>query len=245
MTKVTSLVIVLGLLLASQSTVADKLRIGLLEYPPHVSFLQKQATGSMPRYLKSMYRDDFSKVEFILLPNKRGLRELSRGHIDILFPYLEQGDQLPVAGKAIFNVVPGLCFKKDKYIPFLSAPGVLDGLVIGVPTNLPLVPTFDRSSVTLEVIQGNDALNRGIQLLLKGRLDGFYHPSPVNVYHHSNPLSKSIACSLFYGFSSPVSLGMSPLLSSEVKQKITEAYTKQLNKQLYEFFMLDEVTKAN
>ena len=226
-------------LILSGYAAAKQLKIGLLEYPPHVVASENGFEGPLLDYLKRMYQDEYTEIVFVDLPNKRGLRELRKGHIDLLFPYIEKGEQIPNFDGALLNVVPGLCFKKKNYIPFLSAPGALNGLNIGIPENIPLVATFTRSSPNLTVIEGSEVLERGVQMLQKGRIDAFYHPSPINVYHYQNPLSKTLACSLFYGFSRPVTLAYSPLLSAQFKERLEHIFLAQLQKQSYEYFLLE------
>lgn len=227
-------------LLFSTLTSAKTLKIGVLEYPPHVVVTDRGLSGPILEYLKQTFSHDYKKVQFIYLPNKRGLREINKGSIDLLFPYMEQASQLPTLESPILNVLPGLCFKKNNFIPFLSAPGALDGLNIGIPANLPLVPIFSQSAVNLKTIEGSDALKRGIQLILRDRIDGLYHPSPINIYHHSNPLSKTIACSLFYGFSRPVNIAINPHLPAKSQQVIRDAYGKRMSSTPYEYFLLNK-----
>lgn len=217
---------------------AEPLKVGLTNYPPHVYEYSGEVTGNVRQYLELAFKDEFSSVSFTLLPSKRARRELKKGNIDVLFPYIEQGEHLPKLENPILHVLPGLCFKKQNFIPILSAPGAMDGLDVGVPATLPLVPTFSLSSVNIKVIEGSDVLQRGIQLLLRDRIDAFYHPSPVNVYHYKNPLSKSIACSLFYGFSRPVYLGISPLLSKQAGKAISKAFNGKMKERPYEYFII-------
>jgi len=220
-------------------TKAAELRIAVTEYPPHVNVVNGNVKGPILQYLKSIFATDFDEITFVIIPSRRGILELQKGTIDILFPFEQLNKGGETLGEPILNVVPGICFKKDKFIPILSAPGALNNLNIGVPPTLSLVPIFSRSSVNLKVIEGSNVLNRGVQLLLRDRLDGFYHPSPINVYHHSNPLSKEVACSLFYGYSEPVHIALSAKLSNETKEKLQTLYEKQMSEKPYEHFLLD------
>lgn len=221
------------------SASAAELRVAVTEYSPHVNVENGQVKGPALQYLRSIFETSFEKVTFVTMPNKRALLELNKGTIDILFPLEQQNKGITVFGEPILNVVPGICFKKDTYIPILSAPGALDYLDIGVPPTLPLVPIFSRSFVNIKVIEGSNVLNRGIQLLLRGRIDGFYHPSPINVYHYNNPLSKKIACSLFYGYSEPIYLALSNKLSNKERKKLQALYKKNMSEKSYEHFLLD------
>jgi len=221
------------------NTSATELKIAITQYPPHVNVINGQIKGPVFQYLNNIFNTNFEHITFIPMPSRRAIRELNKGTVDLLFPYEHKQKGGETIGKPILNVVPGICFKKDKFIPILSAPGALNDLNIGVPPTLPLVPIFSRSSVNIKVIEGSDVLNRGIQLLLLDRLDGFYHPSPINVYHHSNPLAKKIACSLFYGYSEPVNIALSPKLSAEKSKQLKAVYKSKMNEKPYEHFLLD------
>jgi len=221
------------------SVKASELKIAVAEYPPFINVENGHVKGPVVQYFQNIFSKSFDKIIFVIMPSKRGVRELNKGTIDLFFPYAQHNKGSEIIGEPIFNVVPGICFKKANFIPILSAPGALNGLNIGIPPTLPLVPVFSRSSVNIKVIEGSDVLTRGIQLLLKDRLDGFYHPSPINVYHSSNPLSKDIACSLFYGYSEPINIALSAKLSREKKDKLKELYKAQMEEKPYEYYLLD------
>ena len=70
----------------------------------------------------------------------------------------------------------------------------------------------------------------------RGRLDAFYHPSPIKVYHHKNPLYKEVACSYFHGYSTPIYIAVSKALPAEIFNLINTAYNKALLEQSYEYY---------
>ena len=233
------IVILLLVLLFSFNSQAKELVIGISEYPPYVNINNDLADGSMLAYLTNMFNGDFERVRFIAMPRKRGLQELEKGTVDLFFPHLKSNDGYALIGEPILHVVPGLCFKKDSFVPILSAPKVLDSLHIGVPAGIPLVPALHQTLALLTVIEGSDTLERGIQLLRSNRIDSFYHPSPINVYHHENPLSKEIACSHFYGYSAKVNLALSPNMTREKEALIKQLYSKSIREQPFEHFLLE------
>jgi len=218
---------------------SSELIIAITEYPPHVNVVEAKVKGSILQYLNNMFSGRFDGIKFVNMSSKRAIRELEKGTVDLFFPYVQRVDGIKSFAEPILNVVPGLCFKKNKFIPILSAPGALDGYNIGVPPSLPLVPIFSRSAVKIKIVEGNNVLKRGVQLLLSDRIDAFYHPSPINVYHYTNPLAKKIACSLFYGYAEKVYIGMSPELLKEKYKIITKLYEKQMSEKPYEIFLLD------
>lgn len=218
---------------------ASELRIAVTEYSPHVYVTNGQVKGPLIEYLKGVFGANYEKLTYVTMPNKRAMLELKKGTIDIMFPFEQKSSNELTIGEPIFNSVPGICFKKTKFIPFLSAPGALDNLNIGISPTFPLVPIFNHSAVKITVIEGNDVLDRGIQLLLRDRIDGFYHPSPINIYHFRNPLSKKIACSLFYGYSKPIDLALSSRLSNEDIEKVQALYINKMREKPYEYFLLD------
>ena len=106
--------------------------------------------------------------------------------------------------KPIFHAIPGLCFKKENFIPILSATHRLDSLTIGIASGIKPLPIIEASGGVLVPLKGQDATNRGIDLTQRGRISAIYHLSPQKVYHSKNPLYKELACSYFHGYSTPV-----------------------------------------
>lgn len=224
------------LLLFVSTTNAKSLKVGVIEYPPHTSVEKRNIRGPAIEYLKTALAEEFDDISFTYLPTKRGTVELNKGNIDLLFPIAKSKDIERYLPKSLFHSVPGLCFNKKNYIPILSSTDKLSRLLIAVPAGVELPKALTQSKATLKVIEGSDVLSRGISLLLRERVDSLYHPSPINIYHHTNPLSKKLACSYFHGYSTGLFIATSQQLSKE-KQNITEqAFRNAMLKETYEYY---------
>jgi hypothetical protein len=212
------------------------IRIGVLEYPPHIYKLNGRLTGPALTYMKNVLKKDYTEVEFHYFPNKRGLLELNKGNIDMLFPVTKEKGPQSYLSKALFHSVPGMCFKKINFIPLLSSTRLFDNKIIGVPLGVEVVSSLINSKADIKPIIGSDAIGRGISLLLRDRIDGFYHPSPIKIYHYTNPLSKKIACSYFYGYSTEVLIAIGPKLHTKDTSLIGKLYSDSIKESSYEYY---------
>lgn len=223
----------------SQTLAAESIKVGLVEYPPHVNFKHDETEDKAYKYVDKVLKGLYINVEFIKFPNKRALVELRKGNIDLLFPLDDSQKEVKRLSRPLFRSVPGLCFKKDKFIPFLSATHLFNGLNIGTPAGTEVISALKNSSARLQVVEGSDALNRGIKLLLVNRIDAFYHPSPVKIYHYSNELSKQVACSYFYGYSAGVYIAVDANMSSDKYRLIDNAFSTALKIKSYEYYFAE------
>ena len=215
---------------------AQTIKIGVIEYPPHVIFDKNKIHGPAVDYLRNMFEQHFDNIHFIYLPTKRGIIELNKGSIDLLLPLTKTSEIKNYLAMPMFHAVPGLCFKKADFIPILSSIEKLNGLIVGAPAGVKLPPVLTQSNATIKKIEGSDVLFRGINLLLKARIDSLYHPSPVNLYHYTNPLSKKIACSYFHGYSTGLQVASSPFMDAINKRKLNSIYVSYLKKETYEYY---------
>ena len=99
----------------------ETVRVGLVEYPPHLNFNGDVANSKLYQYIEKTFNDNGFNVQFIKYPINRGKVELEKGFIDLLLPYDDIKHKVRVLSAPLFHSVPGLCFKKDKFIPILSA----------------------------------------------------------------------------------------------------------------------------
>ncbi|MFT4928301.1 MAG: hypothetical protein ACI8WB_004420 [Phenylobacterium sp.] len=225
--------------LFSQLASAESLKVGLVEYPPHINFKHDETNDKAYQYVDKVLKGLYQHVEFIRFPNKRALVELKKGNIDLLFPLDGTQKDIKQLSRPLFRSVPGLCFRKENFIPFLSATHLFDGLNIGTPAGTDVISALKNSKARLKVIEGSDALNRGIKLLMVSRIDAFYHPSPVKVYHYSNKLSKDVACSYFYGYSAGVYIAVDPNMSNDKYRLIDNAFSNELKIKSYEYYFAE------
>jgi len=217
---------------------AQSLKVGLIDYPPHINFDENLNKSPLYQYVNSILLPLSLQVEFIKLPRKRATIELRKGNIDLLLPgsiSLENETKKRLSS-SIFQSVSGLCFKKENFIPILSATHRFDDLTIGLHIDSAVVSSLKNSKAKMVYISGKNATERGIEMTQKGRIDAFYHPSPINIYHRKNLLYKDIACSYFHGYSTPVYILVSNSLSTKKMKLIDKAFQDAMLKQTYEYY---------
>jgi len=215
---------------------AQSLRIGFIDYPPHISFDVALEKNPLYQYINSVLLPLGFDIEYVKLPRERASIELIRGRLDMLLPTSIENQTLKTLALPIFHSVPGLCFKKENFIPILSASHRFDDLTIGVPYGSALVLTLSHSSANIIELKGENAISRGIEMIQRGRFDAFYHPSPITVYHRKNPLYKEVACSYFHGYSTPIYIAVTETMPEEIFNLINNAYQKAIVKKSYEYY---------
>ncbi len=227
-------------LVLSAKASAEKILVGVVNYPPHINQGEPLENNATTQYLNTILKKIYTDVDFIKLPLKRALIELKKGKIDLLYPLNDDMADISYLSKPLFYTVPGLCFKKENFIPMLSATHLFKKMIIGIPAGVEVVSTLKEAKAHLRIIEGSGTINRGVNMLLGDRIDALYHPSPAQIYHFSNPLSKSIACSYFYGYSSGVSIASSPTMPPAQYQRINRAYIGALKNKSYEFSIAEQ-----
>lgn len=105
---------------------SNSIDIGLIDYPPHMDFKKGVNNSKLYQYISQTFENKGFKVTFRQFPNKRGKRELQEGNIDLLLPFDDDVDKnIRLLTKPLFHSTPGLCFKKEKFIPILAKLTVL------------------------------------------------------------------------------------------------------------------------
>ena len=231
--------IALVLLIAVLPTFAQAklLTIGLINYPPHMDLKTDVRKSKLYKYINTAFTDQGFEVIFNQYPNKRGKIELRKGKIDLLLPFDDEAsDGIRLLTKPLFHSIPGLCFKKSKFIPILSATHLFKDLKVGTPAGIDVVSVLKDSGANLMLLQGSDATNRGIDLTQRGRIDAFYHPSPLKMYHQNNRRFKEVVCSYFHGFPNPVHIAATKALEPGEFKILDETFTKAIDALSYEYF---------
>jgi len=218
------------------SAYSKSLKIGIVEYPPHLVFQNNQVSGKLFDYFNNVLSPLNYDIEIIRLPNGRGVLELKKGSIDLLLPYDDVIKGINTLTSPLFYSMPGLCFKKENFIPILSATHRFKELTVGVPLGAPIVPALQNSEAVLLEIKGDDAINRGIALTQIGRIDAFYHPSPAKVYHQENKAFKELACSYFHGYSNGVFIAVSPFMKHKDFQVVDARLKEAMAEMTYSYY---------
>ncbi len=222
-------------ILASAQNYQGVVRIGLLEYPPHIVF--DDDIGPLPGYMSKIVEGSGYQAKFIRMLPERGLRELNKGNIDFLMPLKTMEAKVSVLSLPILHSVPGLCFKKDKFIPILSATHRFDDLIVGMPNGYYVVDALASSQAMLLEVKGDDAISRGIDLTQRGRIDAFYHPNPSHVYYEGNPTYKEVACSSFHGYFIAANIAVSPKIKQQVLHAVESQFVEQMQSENYELYL--------
>jgi len=215
---------------------AATIKVGLVDYPPHIDFKKPLNDSKLFHYINDVFKREDLQVEFIQYPNKRGLLELKKGNIDLLLPYEEPEESVKIFSRPLFYSVPGLCFTKDKFIPILSALRQFKGLRVAIPPGAPVVSVLRDSGAILVNMQGSDIINRGIALTQFGRVDAFYHPSPLKVYYSGIKRYKEVACSFFHGYETGVFIAASPKMTEKKFNLLNDIFNNALDKLSYEYY---------
>lgn len=220
----------------------DFIKIGVIVFPPHVEVRNGKVEGKLIKYVSRVLEGINVKYKFINYPSARALNLLKIGKIELLLPII-RSDKTRRISVPLFYSTPGLCFKKDQFIPILSADDRLKNLIILYPVGMELVPILESSKERLRPIHGSNVLERGIKMLSAKRADAFYHPSARMVYNMKNPYYKKIACSYFYGHSSPVSILVYPSLADKLFRKINKAFVSASRDKSYEYYFSEDASK--
>lgn len=209
-------------------SLARPVKIGVVEYAPHITLKNNSVSGDAIDYMNRILRNSQIKASFVGYPLKRAIRNLKQDDIDLLMLLGEESHGLKVFKRPMFFVVPGLCFKKENFIPILSAEHLYKDKLIAYPAGVKLVPTLFDSKAELKELNGGRLISRGLDMLKSNRIFAFYHPNPRLIYNKENPYYKDIACSYFYGHSTRVYIGISSKFDKTVLKKIEKSYEELL-----------------
>jgi len=227
-------------LLCSGIIKAETIKVGVIEFPPHVDFSENISKSKAYQYVDDILKGMYSKVVFKTFSKEQALIELDSGTIDLLFPLDVSEEKVRHLSKPLLYIVPGLCFKKKNFIPILSALHRLKDLNVGVSVGIQVLPEFKRTGANLKVLTEDDTLRQAVELLRSDELDAFYHPSPMLVYNQDNPLSRWIACSKFHGYPSGIYLAVKSNMKDETYLRINNAFSHALDIKSYDDFYLEK-----
>jgi hypothetical protein len=217
---------------------AEIIKVGVIEYPPHINVKGKVASGPAIDYMTSVLKSAGFDPIFTAYHSKRVMAEFDNGKIDVLLPIGANVDKGKKLDQALFHVTPGLCFKKENFISILSATHRFKDLKVGYSDGTNVLSDLTSSGANMVPIKGKDTLTRGIQMLKAGRYDAIYHPSPINVYNQDSKDYDTIACSYFFGHSAKVSVTTSARVAGKFEAINTE-FNKSLLNNSYEFYFTE------
>lgn len=194
------------------------LTVGVYSYPPLVNIVDGQISGSAIDDLGRIVRDAGYNVIYRDFPRARLVLALKRNDIDLAFPvYNSSSKDNSVLSREVSLVeIPGLCFRKDNFVPFLSAVNHWSQLNIVYPAGAETAPILKKYGRHLSPVFGDNVLERTIKMVASGRADAAYSPNISFVYNLSSKYYPYIACSSFFGYSTPVYIGVSNELPAVV-----------------------------
>lgn len=233
MQKQLHLILYLSLLFTG-ITSAETIKVGIVDYPPHINFIKNIEQDKAYRYVERVLKGVYANVSFVRYSPEDGIKEMEKGSIDLLFPLTLANNDFRHLSKPLFRMVPGLCFKKENFIPILSATKRIKGLTIGVLPGTPVLPIVIAAGADLQILSKSRSLTQGIEMLLEEQYQAFYHPNPMEVYHYKNPLSKVLACSKFLGYPSGVYIAVKEDMEDKTYQAIDRAFSRALEINSYE-----------
>jgi hypothetical protein len=210
------------------------IKVGIVDFPPHINFIQNIKEDRAYKYVNKILKGMYGKIQFIKLSHDEGRVELDNGTIDILLPLKIENNEFKHLTKPLFNMIPGLCFKKEDFIPILSALHQLKDLNIGILSGTPILPLIKSTGANFHTLDNATSLSKGIELLLEGKYKAFYHPNPMEVYHYNNPLSKKVVCSKFLGYPSAIHIAVKSNMNNDDFNMIDKAFTRALEINSYE-----------
>lgn len=231
------------LIFLSKPAIADAYRVGIVEYPPHIRIDTSPPSGLVLEYVRKAMEKNMDSVSYSPLPLLRAITQLNSGQIDFLLTVEEPHGSIPTLDRPLFKLVPGLCFKKENFIPILSATHRFKELNIGYVSGVDVASPLQNSGASLVPLTGTTTMDRGLAMLAAGRIDAFYHPNPVFTYHSNNPLTKKIACSYFYGLTTNIFVAISPKLTEIQRSHIQSSFDNASNEQTYTDFYNTQLSK--
>jgi len=200
--------------------------VGINHYPPHLNAKDKKITGPAKNYISEIVQQAGYKTRFVRSPRKRLLQQLNSGDIDLAFPVLvDDNERLNyISAEPMSYEIPGLCFKKKDHIPFLSLQERWRQLKVIYPGGMELIPILKKYNENLTELMGDQAIERSIGLVILGRAEAAYTPNVNAIYHIGSKYYADIACSNFYGNTTPVYLASSKNLNTTIFAQIKKAY---------------------
>jgi hypothetical protein len=156
-------------------------------------------------------RVELDGLKLVNIPIKRLRNALKNNKIQLAFPVYDI-DELQAVGKPITYEIPGLCFKKENFIPFLSATHQWKDLRIGFPGGVKLVSVlnkYNHNPKSSEIV-GSHVYSRLVKMLMLDRFDAIYVQNINQIYSIDSENYDTVACSGFYGNLQPVYVATNP-----------------------------------
>jgi len=208
------------------ATANDKtsLTIGVFDYPPLVTITDSGIGGSAIEDLSAILDEAGYVATFRAIPRKRLLQSLIAHNVDLAFPLYDnnaEGITTMLAEPVLFET-PGLCFRKENFVQFLSTVKHWRNLTTVYPGGVEPVPILKKYNKQLLPIYGEDVLDRTIKIVISGRADAAYVANIFSVYNLNSQYYRHVACSSFFGYTSPIYIGASKGLANGTLERLRQ-----------------------
>jgi len=202
--------------------------IGTYGYQPHIKVSAGPLQGRGINYLRKLLESAGYKPVFQVVPRKRLAQYLANGKVDMAFPIYEKElrESKRMSVRPLLFETPGLCFRKENFIPFLSVIERWKKLDIIYAGGTEIIPFLAKNNTSLKPVFGTNIQDRLIKMLASERADAAYVANVFPMYNVNSRFYRSIACSNFYGHSSAVYIAMSDQLDLSVIRSLRQSYKK-------------------
>jgi len=202
--------------------------IGTYGYQPHIKIGAGSLQGRGINYLSKLIESAGYEPIYQVVPRKRLAQYLANGKVDMAFPIYEKElrDSNQISVRPLLFETPGLCFRKENFIPFLSVLDRWKNLDIIYAGGTEIIPFLAKNNASLKPVFGANIQDRLIKMLASKRADAAYVANVYPMYNINSRFYKTIACSNFYGHSSPVYIAMSDQLDLSIIRSLRKSYKK-------------------
>ena len=206
----------------------DTITIGTYGYRPHIKISDGSLQGRGINYLTKLVESAGYRPVYQVVPRKRLAHYLANGKVDMAFPIYEQEMRTSkqMSARPLLFETPGLCFRKEDFIPFLSVVDRWKSLDIVYAGGTEIIPFLAQNNNSLQPVFGTNIQDRLIKMLASKRAGAAYVANVFPMYNINSRFYKTIACSNFYGHSNPVHLAMSDKLDLSVRRSLRKSYKK-------------------
>jgi hypothetical protein len=230
--------------LAEERLTNKTITIGTYDYLPDIEVNNGFLHGRGIDYLTKVVEGAGYKPIYQVVPRKRLAQHLENNEVDMAFPIYEE--ELLSARKMSIRPVlfetPGLCFRKEKFIPFLSVVDRWDQLDIIYAGGIEIIPFLRKNNARLKPVYGTNIQGRLIKMVASQRADAAYVANARSVYNVNSRFYHLIACSNFYGHANPIHIALSSQLDYGVMAALRKSHDELLH---YEEFMAQDDTRVH
>ena len=166
--------------LTSAATSKKEVSVAFFEMAPHMYMEKGQPQGAVPEFLqKNVFANSEWKIKWRTYQFSRVLKALEMGRVDMAVMLVKNEERQKIfdfSEVSLFQSQSAIVVRKNFKVDKLTNLDVLKGLHL--IHNMGTVPPkyFEPFNIRFEYISGEKSFDRSLQILTKGRADGFYVP---------------------------------------------------------------------